>query len=79
MSLLQVKQNVMGMGKSGLISQKIAATMASTGTPSHFVSPAEATHGDLGMVKNEDVLLIVSNSGETMELLQVMPWITLTN
>ena len=64
---------VMGMGKSGLISQKIAATMASTGTPSHFVSPAEATHGDLGMVKKEDVLLIVSNSGETMELIQVMP------
>ncbi len=64
---------VMGMGKSGLISQKIAATMASTGTPSHFVSPAEATHGDLGMIKNEDVLLIVSNSGETMELLQIMP------
>ena len=43
----------MGMGKSGLISQKIAATMASTGTPSHFVSPAEATHGDLGMVKKK--------------------------
>ena len=64
---------VMGMGKSGLISQKIAATMASTGTPSHFVSPAEATHGDLGMVKKEDVLLIVSNSGETMEIIQVMP------
>ena len=64
---------VMGMGKSGLISQKIAATMASTGTPSHFVSPAEATHGDLGMVKKEDILLIISNSGETMELLQVLP------
>ena len=64
---------VMGMGKSGLISQKIAATMASTGTPSHFVSPAEATHGDLGMVKKEDVLLIISNSGETMELIQVLP------
>ena len=64
---------VMGMGKSGLISQKIAATMASTGTPSHFVSPAEAIHGDLGMVKKEDVLLIVSNSGETMELIQVIP------
>ena len=64
---------VMGMGKSGLISQKIAATMASTGTPAHFVSPAEATHGDLGMVKKEDILLIISNSGETMELLQVLP------
>ena len=64
---------VMGMGKSGLISQKIASTMASTGTPSHFVSPAEATHGDLGMIKKEDVLLIVSNSGETMELMQLLP------
>ena len=64
---------VMGMGKSGLISQKIASTMASTGTPSHFVSPAEATHGDLGMIKKEDVLLIVSNSGETMELIQLLP------
>ena len=64
---------VMGMGKSGLISQKIAATMASTGTPAHFVSPAEAIHGDLGMVKKEDILLIISNSGETMELLQVLP------
>ena len=64
---------IMGMGKSGLISQKIASTMASTGTPSHFVSPAEATHGDLGMIKKEDVLLIVSNSGETMELMQLLP------
>ena len=64
---------VMGMGKSGLISQKIASTMASTGTPSHFVSPAEATHGDLGMIKKGDVLLIVSNSGETMELMQLLP------
>ena len=64
---------IMGMGKSGLISQKIASTMASTGTPSYFVSPAEATHGDLGMIKKEDVLLIVSNSGETMELMQLLP------
>ena len=64
---------IMGMGKSGLISQKIASTMASTGTPSHFVSPAEATHGDLGMIKKGDVLLIVSNSGETMELIQLLP------
>ena len=64
---------VMGMGKSGLISQKIASTMASTGTPSHFVSPAEATHGDLGMIKKGDVLLIISNSGETMELIQLLP------
>jgi arabinose-5-phosphate isomerase len=64
---------VSGMGKSGLISQKIASTMASTGTPSHFVHPGEATHGDLGMIKKEDVVLIVSNSGETMELIQILP------
>ena len=64
---------VSGMGKSGLISQKIAATMASTGTPSHFVHPGEATHGDLGMITKEDVVLIVSNSGETMELIQILP------
>ena len=64
---------VSGMGKSGLISQKIASTMASTGTPSYFVHPGEATHGDLGMIKKEDVVLIVSNSGETMELIQILP------
>ena len=64
---------VSGMGKSGLISQKIAATMASTGTPSHFVHPGEATHGDLGMITKDDVVLIVSNSGETMELIQILP------
>ena len=64
---------VSGLGKSGLISQKIASTMASTGTPAHFVHPAEATHGDLGMITKEDVLLIVSNSGETMELIQILP------
>ena len=64
---------VSGMGKSGLISQKIASTMASTGTPSHFVHPGEATHGDLGMITREDVLMIVSNSGETMELIQIIP------
>jgi arabinose-5-phosphate isomerase len=61
------------MGKSGLISQKIASTMASTGTPSHFVHPGEATHGDLGMITRKDVVLIVSNSGETMELIQILP------
>lgn len=64
---------VSGMGKSGLISQKIASTMASTGTPSHFVHPGEATHGDLGMITKEDVWLVVSNSGETMELIQILP------
>ena len=64
---------VSGMGKSGLISQKIASTMASTGTPSHFVHPAEATHGDLGMITSNDLLMIISNSGETMELIQILP------
>ena len=64
---------VSGMGKSGLISQKIASTMASTGTPSYFVHPGEAIHGDLGMITKNDVILIVSNSGETMELIQLLP------
>ena len=63
-----------GMGKSGLISQKIAATMASTGTPSHFVHPGEATHGDLGMIQPGDVLLALSNSGETRELADVLTY-----
>lgn len=59
---------VSGMGKSGHIARKIAATMASTGTPAQFVHPAEASHGDLGMVTAEDVVLMMSNSGETPEL-----------
>jgi D-arabinose 5-phosphate isomerase GutQ len=59
---------VMGMGKSGHIGRKIAATLASTGTPSFFVHPAEASHGDLGMVTPEDICLMISNSGETSEL-----------
>ena len=62
-----------GIGKSGLISQKIAATMSSTGTPAYFVHPAEAIHGDLGMIANDDILIIVSNSGETTELIQIIP------
>lgn len=64
---------ILGMGKSGLISQKIASTMASTGTPSHFVHPADAFHGDLGMITKDDVVLMVSNSGETHELLEIIP------
>ncbi len=64
---------VSGMGKSGLISQKIASTLASTGTPAQFVHPGEAIHGDLGMITDKDILLAVSNSGETHELLQLMP------
>lgn len=59
---------VSGMGKSGHIARKIAATFASTGTPSHFVHPAEASHGDLGMMARGDVVLVLSNSGETPEL-----------
>lgn len=59
---------VSGMGKSGHIARKIAATLSSTGTPAHFVHPAEASHGDLGMMAQGDVLLILSNSGETPEL-----------
>ena len=64
---------VLGIGKSGLISQKIAATMASTGTPAHFVHPGDAFHGDLGMITKEDVVLMISNSGETHELVQIIP------
>lgn len=59
---------VSGMGKSGHIARKIAATLASTGTPAHFVHPAEASHGDLGMITQADVVLVLSNSGETPEL-----------
>lgn len=64
---------VIGMGKSGHIGGKIAATLASTGTPSFFVHPGEASHGDLGMVAHEDVVLGISNSGETAELVNLVP------
>ncbi len=64
---------VIGMGKSGHIASKIAATLASTGTPAFFVHPAEASHGDLGMLKAGDVALLLSNSGETHELNSIMP------
>lgn len=63
---------VSGMGKSGHIARKIAATFASTGTPAHFVHPAEASHGDLGMVAAGDVLIVLSNSGETPELADIL-------
>jgi arabinose-5-phosphate isomerase len=66
---------VSGMGKSGHIARKIAATLASTGTPAFFVHPAEASHGDLGMILDRDVVLALSNSGETDELLMVLPLI----
>jgi arabinose-5-phosphate isomerase len=64
---------VMGMGKSGHVGRKIAATLASTGTPAMFVHPAEASHGDLGMVTPGDVVLAISNSGESDELMAVLP------
>jgi len=66
---------VSGMGKSGLIGKKIAATLASTGTPAFFMHPAEASHGDLGMVSSEDVVIAISNSGETDELLDLVPFL----
>ncbi|NNK78823.1 MAG: KpsF/GutQ family sugar-phosphate isomerase [Litoreibacter sp.] len=65
---------VSGMGKSGHIARKIAATLASTGTPAHFVHPAEASHGDLGMMAQGDVTLVLSNSGETPELADVIAY-----
>ena len=64
---------VTGLGKSGLICRKIAATLSSTGTPAFFLHPADGVHGDLGMVVREDIVLAVSNSGETEELLKLLP------
>ena len=64
---------VTGMGKTGLIGRKIAATLASTGTPAFFLHPAEASHGDLGVVTSDDVVLAVSNSGETEEVVRLLP------
>src|SRR5918993_936903 len=64
---------VMGMGKSGHVGRKIAATLASTGTPAMFVHPAEASHGDLGMIKAVDLVLAISNSGEVDELTVILP------
>lgn len=64
---------VTGMGKSGLVGQKIASTMASTGTPAFFLHPGEALHGDLGMIIKGDVVIAISNSGETEEVLRILP------
>ncbi|MDD2914676.1 MAG: KpsF/GutQ family sugar-phosphate isomerase [Gallionella sp.] len=64
---------VSGMGKSGHIARKIAATMSSTGTPAYFVHPADASHGDLGMITSEDVFIALSNSGESQELMTIVP------
>ena len=66
---------VCGMGKSGIIGKKIAATFASTGTPSFFMHPGEAYHGDLGMVTSDDVFLAISNSGETEEVVKLVPFL----
>lgn len=66
---------VIGMGKSGHIGSKLAATLASTGTPAFFVHPGEASHGDLGMITDKDVVLALSNSGETSEILTILPLI----
>jgi len=73
--MLQCKGHVIicGMGKSGHVGRKISATLASTGTPSFFVHPAEAFHGDLGMITCDDVVILISNSGETDEILKLIP------
>ena len=73
--LHQCRGNVIvsGMGKAGLIGQKIMATLASTGTPSHYLHPAEAVHGDLGRIQHDDVMLILSQSGETEEVVRLLP------
>ncbi len=66
---------VTGVGKSGHVARKIASTLASTGTPAHFLHPAEALHGDLGMIDKKDVVLAISNSGESSEVLSLVPYI----
>ena len=66
---------ITGMGKSGLVGRKIAATLASTGSPSFYLHPGEAFHGDLGMISSEDVVLALSHSGETDEVLKIVPFI----
>ena len=73
--LVQAKGNVIvcGMGKSGLVGAKIAATLTSTGTPSVVLHPAEAMHGDLGNVRGNDVVILISNSGETEEITRLLP------
>lgn len=70
---------VMGMGKSGHIAKKIAATFASTGSPAFFIHPGEAKHGDFGMITTKDVLVVISNSGETEEILSILPFIKRLN
>ena len=76
-SILSAKGRVivLGMGKSSIIGKKIAATLASTGTPAYCIHPGEAFHGDLGMIKPEDIVLMISNSGETEELVRLLPFL----
>lgn len=75
-AILQMKGRmiVSGMGKSGHVGRKIAATLASTGTPAYFVHPGEASHGDLGMITSDDICLLLSNSGETAELSDILAY-----
>jgi len=77
--ICQGKLIISGMGKSGIIGKKIAATMASTGTPSFFLHPGEAYHGDLGMIEKDDIILLISNSGETDEVLRLIPFLKAQN
>ena len=74
-NILDIKGKLilMGIGKSGHIAQKISATLSSTGTPSFFIHPTEAAHGDLGMIDKQDAVLILSNSGETIEIIKILP------
>ena len=74
-NILQIKGKMilMGIGKSGHIAQKISATLSSTGTSSFFIHPTEAAHGDLGMINKKDAILILSNSGETKEIIEILP------
>ena len=66
---------ISGMGKSGLVGKKIAATLSSTGTSSFFLHPGEAFHGDLGMIQKNDIVILISNSGETDEILKLIPFL----
>ena len=73
-SILNVKGNIFlsGVGKSGHIARKIASTLTSTGSPAYFIHPTEASHGDLGLVKGKDVIILLSNSGKSIELLDLL-------
>ena len=75
LNILQIKGKLilMGIGKSGHIAQKISATLSSTGTSSFFIHPTEAAHGDLGMINKKDAILLLSNSGETKEIIEILP------